>query len=306
MVHTISVLIPALNESDRLSATVRSFLQGRRSGIPVEFVIVDDGSADGCCLNFAAEAEMLSHRPGVSFRICGLARSHGNYTARNLAAAQASGDVLFITDAHVAVLPGWDELLAQAVSPGTISVATICTPSQRWSAYGCRLLYPDMSTRWNRSPPAPGAPVAVSPCSGTIISRELFCHLGGYDPGMLAYYAGEPEFSVRAWLLGADIRCLPALRVLHRFKARTEYRDYTDSVRPMMIHNAIRFAALYLNEAQVREVAGYYADRFPAQARAALGMLDRAEVSRRRSQLEASAVRSFSWFSARFPVTGLG
>jgi len=98
---------------------------------------------------------------------------------------------------------------------------------------------------------------------------------------------------------------LPALRVLHRFKAKTEYRDYVNGVRPMMIHNALRFASLYLSNVQEQEVRWYYTSRFPAQTGAAIDLLERSEIANRRSQLEARAVRSFEWFSARFPVIGL-
>jgi len=305
MVSKISVVIPARNESDRLSATLRSFIQGRRAGIPVEFVIVDDGSTDGCCLNFTPEAQALSQLPGVSVQVCGLAEPHGNYVARNVGAGQASGDVLFITDAHVAVLPGWDELVVGGMSPGSINVATICTPSQGWAGYGCRLVYPDMGTRWHRRAPSPGEHVAIAPCAGTIITRELFLQLGGYDSGMRVYFGGEPEFSVRAWLLGADVRCLPFVRILHRFKPRGEYSSYTQSVRTMMIHNALRFASLYLSEARIKEVRGYYARRFPAQAATAAGWLQPAEIARTRNSIERRSVRSFDWFARHFPVVGL-
>jgi glycosyltransferase involved in cell wall biosynthesis len=305
MVRAISVVIPARDESDRLSATLRSFIQNRRSGVPVEFVIVDDGSADGCCLNFIPEARALSQLPRVSVSLCGLSDPRGNYVARNAGAGQARGDILFITDAHVGVLPGWDELVIEVMSPESINAATICTPSQGWAAYGCRLVYPDMGTRWNRKAPLPGSRVAIAPCSGTVLTRELFCELGGYDPGMRDYFGGEPEFSVRAWILGADVRCLPQLRVLHRFKAHSEYSSYVRRVRPMMIYNAIRFASLYLSEARINEVRDYYMRAYPAQTAIAVGWLRPEEIERRRNIIERRAVRNFEWFARHYPVIGL-
>lgn len=301
MVSQISVIIPARNESDRLSATVRSFIQGRRSQVPIEFVIVDDGSSDGCCLNFAPEAEALSRGRDVSVHLCGLAKTHGNMTARNVGANEATGDVLFITDAHVKVFPGWDEHLISEFSADCVNSAAICTMSEAWAGYGCSFLYPHMSTRWNTARPRSGAPVAVSPCSGTIISRRLFCQLGGYDTGMRLYSAAEPEFSVRAWLSGVDVRCLPSVRVAHRFKPKPEYRQYVQSIRPMMIHNALRFASLYLTEMQIDEVKRYYLRKFPDQAAIAIGLLGASDIRQRRANLEKGFIRDFAWFSKRFP-----
>jgi len=300
MVSQISVIIPARNESDRLSATVRSFIQGRRSEVPIEFVIVDDGSTDGCCLNFAPEAEALSRGRGVTVRLCGLAETQGNYTARNVGASEATGDFLFITDAHVRVFPGWDEQLIGDLSADCVYSAAICTVSETWVGYGCSFVFPDMSTRWNTVRPVSGAPVAVSPCSGTIISRQLFYRLGGYDPGMRLYFAGEPEFSVRAWLFGVDVRCLPCVRVAHRFKPRMEYGEYTRSIRPMMIHNALRFASLYLTQVQIDEVKRYYLRKFPDQTSVAISLLDSPDLIRRRADLETRFSRDFEWFSRRF------
>lgn len=305
MVTQISVIIPARNESDRLSATVRSFIQGRRSKVPIEFVIVDDGSTDGCCLNFAPEAEALSRGRDVAVLLCGLAETHGNYTARNVGASEATGDILFITDAHVRVFPGWDEHLISDLSADCVNSAAICTMSEAWVGYGCSLIYPDMSTRWNTLRPVSGAPVAVSPCSGTIISRRLFYQLGGYDPEMRLYFAGEPEFSVRAWLSGVDVRCLPFVRVAHRFKPKMEYRQYTRSIRPMMIYNALRFASLYLTEAQIDEVKRYYLRKFSAQTAIAMSLLDPSDIGRRRADLDTRFIRDFTWFSKRFSAIGL-
>jgi glycosyltransferase involved in cell wall biosynthesis len=303
MVAKISVIIPALNESDRLSSTVRSFIQGRRTSIPLEFVIVDDGSSDGCCLNFAREAASLCRNSDVSVVLCGLAETQGNYAARNVGASQATGDILFMTDAHVSVFPGWDNDLVSGMSADYVNTTAICSPSSSWAGYGCRFIYPDMSTKWNTLRPAVPAPVAVAPCAGTIISRRLFCQLGGYDPGMRLYFSGEAEFSVRAWLSGVEVRCLPAVRVAHRFKKGGEYSRYTQSIRSMMIHNALRFSLLYLEQDQIAEVNRYYRQKFPAQSATAMSLLDVPGIKRRRAELQARFTRDFTWYRRRFQVT---
>lgn len=84
---TLSVVLPTYNRQETLAATLASCLEFARS-LPVEFIVVDDGSTDGT----AAFLEGLTIRH-AAFQTLSTA-NNGPATARNLGAARASGDIL--------------------------------------------------------------------------------------------------------------------------------------------------------------------------------------------------------------------
>src|ERR1700733_5614353 len=92
----ISIVIPVRNEGRRLRQTILSFLQGRSRPIPIEFVIVDDASDDGCCEGIC---ELSTHRSPI--KIIRLDNWSGIPFARNTGANHAEAPILFITDANV-------------------------------------------------------------------------------------------------------------------------------------------------------------------------------------------------------------
>ena len=95
----ISVLIPARNERSRIAPTIQAIARARSTDARVEFVIVDDASTDGCIANLVSAVPRLLEEPKIDIRVCRLDQHSGNYRARNQAAALASADILFITDA---------------------------------------------------------------------------------------------------------------------------------------------------------------------------------------------------------------
>jgi glycosyltransferase involved in cell wall biosynthesis len=95
----ISVIIPAYNASETISACVESALSG--SIKPLEVIVVDDCSLDGS----AAIVEGLAVRyPGI----VKLVRASGNggpARARNLGARAARGEYYFFVDSDTQILP---------------------------------------------------------------------------------------------------------------------------------------------------------------------------------------------------------
>jgi glycosyltransferase involved in cell wall biosynthesis len=268
----------------------------------VEFVIVDDASTDGCIANLMSALPRLMEEPNIDICVANLQERSGNYRARNHAAALAAADIFFITDAHVKFSRGWDELVLEHLRPDRILAASVVQEGTGFRGYGCQLLVPLMGTMWNREYSLEDCAVAVSVCSATVIAKDLFKKLGGYDPGMLLYGAGEPEFSVRAWLAGAEICSLPALEVQHEFKPRSEFVEFLESVRLHWVHNCIRFGLLYLSELSCMQLLRYYARAYSSVTQEALGMVDRSDIWRRRALLERQRQRSFDWFVGRFAM----
>jgi hypothetical protein len=113
---------------------------------------------------------------------------------------------------------------------------------------------------------------------------------------MMLYGAGEPEFSVRAWLHGAEILAVPELQVQHEFKPKDELTKFIGEVRPFWVHNCIRFGLLYLSELGCLQLLRYYARTFPAFFPGALCRINSSDVWERRTFLETQRARSFAWF----------
>lgn len=295
----ISVVFPARNEKSRIAPTIQAIARARTTGARVEFVVVDDASTDGCIENLVAAVPQLLDEPKIDVRVCRLDRHAGIYRARNEASRLASADILFITDAHVEFSDGWDEKVFDHIRPNRILAGTTTQEGTGFHGYGCRLLVPFMGTHWNRDPLPGPAPVSVAACSATVIYRDLFDKLGGYDEAMIMYGAGEPEFSVRAWLHGAEVHAVPDLEIRHEFKTRDELSKFLAGVRPFWVHNCIRFGLLYLSEAGCMQLLRYYSRASPFFQNA-LKMIEKSDVWERRAYLEKQRQRSFDWFVSYF------
>jgi glycosyltransferase involved in cell wall biosynthesis len=299
----ISVLIPVRNEERRIAPTIQAIARARTTGARVEFVVVDDASEDDCIGRLIAAVPGLLDEPNIDIRVGYLPDHAGVYRARNEAARHASADILFMTDAHVRFSPGWDSLVFRHIGPERVLSATVVQKGGELRGYGCRLVVPFMGTHWNYEPVSGIAAVQIAPCNGTVLTRSLFERLGGYDPGMLIYGAGEPEFSLRAWLHGAEICLVGGLEVEHRFKPQEEMLDFIAGVRPYWVHNCIRFGLLYLSEFGCLQLLRFYSQNFPNITPTALLMIEESDLWARRAFLESRRERSFAWFVQRFGVT---
>jgi glycosyltransferase involved in cell wall biosynthesis len=293
-------VVPAHDEGPRLAATITSIASTRSTQSRLEFVIADDGSTDDLESHLRAAWPDLQQLPRIDVRVSRLPERNGVPRARNHAASLATADILFITDAHVRFTPGWDTLAFKHIRADRILAGTITEANTPFVGYGCRVVVPFMGTYWNKEPPERLTEVQVAACSATVLPRELFERVGGYDSGMLLYGSAEPEFSVRAWLAGASIVALPELRVEHRFKPVEERRSFIREVRPCMVHNALRFGLLYLNELGSMQMLRYYSLKFPNLFHTALQTVSTSDVWTRRAELERGLPRPFSWFVDRF------
>lgn len=300
----LSVVVPARNEAGRLQPTLSTLAAHRTTDHPVEVVVLDDASTDGCCDDVHVPDEhtdLVVERADERLGVPG---------ARNRGAAVASGDVLFHTDAHVALCEGWDRRALDAVewaSGGPVEdrvvAATVTDADSEFAGHGCDLVVPFMGTYWNTDDVAAGDPVQVASCAGTVLAADLFERVGGYDDGMLYYGGAEPEFSVRAWLSGAEIVAHPDLRVEHEFKDERERDELVSELRPFMIHNNVRFGLCYLDEPGCLQMLRHYAQEFPERADDGFALLADSDVWERREALRESLDRDFSWFVDRFDLT---
>jgi glycosyltransferase involved in cell wall biosynthesis len=297
----ISVIIPVRNEADRLPATIRSIANARSRDFPLEVILVDDASTDGCCSNLVYEGPKLA-APNLSIRVFRLDERVGVPRARNQGANIARGDILFMTDSHVRFSKGWNRYIENNIRDNRILAATIADTTSSFKGYGCSLIVPFMGTKWIKGPLTRMTPVQIAACSGTILKNNLFKKIGGYDPGMILYGAAEPEFSVRAWLSGAEILSLPQVEIFHRFKPQAERKQFVEELRPYMIHNSLRFGMLYLSELAILQMIRHFAMKFPNRIQKALRMVENSDVWQRRDFLSKHLRYDFHWFIKRFDL----
>lgn len=291
----ISVIIPVRNDFDRLEETIKSIREQSSKLHEIEFVIADDASDDG-----SNERFKLNDKNVKVFRLHERAGVPG---ARNYAASKASGDILFITDAHVSFSKNWDLDVIRHIADDRILAATICDTISPFKGYGCNLIVPFMGTRWVRERKPEDNPfVQVASSAGTVLTRALFEKIGGFDSGMILYGAAEPEFSLRAWLSGAEIISVPSLQVFHTFKTKSEIDDFFTNLRPYIVHNNLRFGMLYLGEEEILRMVRYYAIIYPEHIQEAADLLEKSEVWQHREYLNETLKHDFKWFVKKFQL----
>jgi glycosyltransferase involved in cell wall biosynthesis len=299
----ISIIIPARNEGSRLTQTVASVAATRTTDARLEFIVQDDASSDDCATKLAHYADQIPRNSRFTIRIFRLNERAGVPRARNWGAFQASSDILVMTDAHVRFSHGWDAVVGQHIQTNRIFAGTVTQEGTDFHGYGCRLAIPEMGTYWNKEPFCDAAPVQIAASCATVLPRELFIRLGGYDSGMLIYGAAEPELSVRAWLCGAEILAIPDFLVEHHFKPKIERVSFLSQIGRHVLHNKLRFGLLYLSESASLQLIRYFTCRFPALAEDALRMVASSDVWSRRRVLEKKRRRTFEWFVESFGIT---
>jgi glycosyltransferase involved in cell wall biosynthesis len=296
----VSVVIPARNEGRMLHIAISSLLVGRSRAFPLQVVVVDDASSDGSCESLS---QFYSAQRNAQVDVVRLPSWSGIPYARNVGAAVAQGQILFITDANIRFPTGWDQRIWAHIGPHRVLCATIADANSSFRGYGGTLHIPSMAFVWLNDPKVYGGHVPLSPCGGTILSSELFRRTGGYDTAMPVYGAAEPEFSVRLWLAGAEIICVPELVLQHRFRPSSERNPFLEATSLLQVHNYLRLGLLYLDRARVMQMFRHYASQKPRLFKAALARVWSSDVWQRRDLLTRTLPARFSSFVQRFGLT---
>jgi glycosyltransferase involved in cell wall biosynthesis len=295
----ISVIIPVRNERGRIAQAIQSIVGGRSCCFPLELVIVDDASTDGACENLE---QWIAGSPEACLTVRRLESWSGIPCARNRGAEIASHPIYFITDGNTRFQRNWDIPIWRYFSRGRILAATIVDMASSFQGFGCQLMLPSMSVTWIPVPHAYGWHAPVSACTGTVIERELYHRLGGYDESLPLYGAAEPEFSVRAWLSGCEILSLPELRIHHRFRPRAEHHAYLASISAIQVRNYLRFACYYLPDNLLSQSCDYYANLAPGKFKQLWEDVYGSDVWKRRATISRQLPRDFTWFARKFPL----
>jgi GT2 family glycosyltransferase len=289
----VSVVIPALNEGDYLRRTVEQV----RATLPPrgEIVVVDDGSADGCC-------DFLRAAPGGVRLLEPSPMRLGVSGARNKGAAAAAGEIVVFLDGHVDMRAGWlDSLCAAARDPSVGAVGPGIAVMGRPDCCGWGMRYHDaaLGIEWLPAPPGvpPGEPPpAVAMLAGACIAvrRDLFDAVGGFDEGLVRWGSEDAELSLRLWMAGYEQRIVPDVTIDHLFRERHPYAvDWAG-----ILYNQLRVAFVHFTQERIRRVI----ERMKpfGDFAAACALLADSDTNLRRDEVQARRSRDDDAYFARF------
>lgn len=206
----LTVVIPTYNRASLLPRAVRSVLDG--TGVPVEVVVVDDGSDDDTEAAVAALTDARVRYVNVP---------HGGVSAaRNVGASMALGRWLAFLDSDDEVLPGWAE--AMVCSAEASDGVAVC---------GGEAVDPTGRALWSWNPPRPTEPLqqafAEKFLAGMfIIERKAFTEAGGYSQRL--QFGENTELALRV-LFRTRKRPIVDKRVLVRVHVSPSRDDYAQS-----------------------------------------------------------------------------
>jgi glycosyltransferase involved in cell wall biosynthesis len=176
----------------------------------------------------------------------------------NEAVKRATGDYIFILDAHCRMSEGWDTRLKCACEENVIAVARIKAMSDDFETelpgdYGFVYLNPDCAEKWHPTKPPIGPPL-IEPMMGFtgcawMIRKADYERLGGYDESLGEWGYDGPEWALKIQLdadgkvvLRKDVICwhifgtnsgaknyLPKILTVQKFK-NTMVSKYHDRI----------------------------------------------------------------------------
>ncbi|MGD0077071.1 MAG: glycosyltransferase family 2 protein [Sedimentisphaerales bacterium] len=228
---TSAIIIGRNENAEWFNKTITS-LFGTATG-KLEIIVIVDGFADPIKpLASWGELKVITH-PIPQGRRKGI----------NDAVKRATGDYIFIIDAHCRMSEGWDTRLKCACDENTIAVARIKSMAEDFETelpgdYGFVYISPDCQEKWHTSKMPTGGDL-IEPMMGFtgcawMIRKTDFERLGGYDESLGEYGYDGPEWSFKIQLdtdgkvvLRKDVICW------HIFGTNHEHKLYDAKILPV-------------------------------------------------------------------------
>lgn len=283
----LSIVIPSLNEGPNAARTVRGIQ--RTIGLDeYEIILVDSGGT---------ELDSVRGTPHVSVYETG---RDGAPQARNFGAEKAQGDTLVFVDAHVDFEANWGPALEDDVR----RVKGIVTPCVRVAGgtsakgYGFRWKNLQMDLEWMEDTVHEMREVPFACACCLALRKDLFERIGAFDSGTRLWGSEDAEISMRAWLMGYDVVCDPALQVDHSFRDVHPYPvAWFDE-----LYNKLRFGLSHFSHHRL-EAFLYANAEVPQFVDALLGVCN-TPIKERRTTLFKTRARTDDWFFEKFPMNG--
>lgn len=285
----ISVILPATNESVLLQRTVEQFV----ATLPAnsEVIVIDNGSTDGC-------ADFLAEGTWGNVRLLRSAKPLGVSAARNRGLAEARGEVVVFSDAHMDVPERWWQPLVRTLNLPNVGVAApgigVMGKPDHGIACGQRIAETNLRLEWLPRKSAEPCPVPTLGGGFMAMRHETLKIAGAFDEGMPQWGSEDLEICVRYWLLGYEVWAVPEVTVLHYFRNARPYGVQWH----LLTHNQLRVALLHFGERRLSRVAS--ALRNHTRFGAALAHAVESDVWQKRAEFAARRVRDDDWLFEKF------
>ncbi len=200
--RSLSIIIPAHNAGSTLKQCLDSV---RASTVPVEVVVVDDGSTDDTeCIARQAEAN-------GPLKFIRYEQNRGPAAARNIGARAAHGDILFFLDADIVMPRDTAERILREFEQEPAPDALFGSYQKDTAPQNFVSVYKNLLHHYTHQI---SSAEAATFCGGYgAVRREIFCALGGFDE---TYFALEDiEFGYRLHNAGYRIRLVKDLQFTH-------------------------------------------------------------------------------------------
>ena len=285
----VSFVIPSHNEGENLRKTVQSLQQATES--LYEVIVVDNGSTD-------ESSDFIGREPRDSrLRLIRTQERLGVSGARNLGAAQATGEALVFLDAHVLFPAGWMSPILQVlkrentaiVAPG---VSAWGNPGSK--GFGMRWRNARLDVEWLSQRSSQPYPVPMVPGLCMAFRRDFFQEIGQFDPGMVNYGSEDLEICLRSWLCGYEVLIVPLVEVSHLFRPRHPYQVAWREV----LYNLLRTVYAHFNPERAGRVLAAIRS-FPG-FREALDQVNSSNIWDRKRELEERRCNDDNWFFTKF------
>jgi glycosyltransferase involved in cell wall biosynthesis len=273
-----------------LDMTVRSVLASKNE-IPVEVMIVDDGSTDGSCERYRSGTYAEVHV--VDGGGLGVAR------ARNRGAEHTRGEMIVFLDAHCEVSPNWLDCLASAMAePDVAIVSPAFTRLGETHPVGLGVGWATtrLDLHWFLPVDEADCPyeIPLAPGGCQAYPAATFRALGRFDEGFACWGSEDHEISLRAWLLGYRVVAEPGACVAHWFRDTRAFEvDEVD-----VVFNLLRMIRLHFTGSRLSKIVDAVSTT-PMFARVQQ-MLAESDVDDVREELLAVRERDDGWFCETF------
>lgn len=285
----ISVILPATNESVMLRRTVEQFV----ATLPAnsEVIVVDNGSTDGC-------ADFLADEPMDNVHLIRSTEPLGVAAARNRGLAEARGEIVVFSDAHIDVPERWWQPLVRTLNLANVGVAApgigVMGWPERAASCGQRIADANLQLKWLPRKAAEPYPVPTLGGGFMAMRHETLKVAGAFDEGMPQWGSEDLELCVRYWLLGYEVWVVPEVTVLHYFRKARPYGIHWH----LLTHNLLRVALLHFSPQRLARVTS--ALRNSVRFGAALALAVESDVWQKRADFAARRVRDSDWLFEKF------